>query len=601
MTELKNLIDDDKQKPERRIPALAVSRGVGIGRIVFLHGQKRQFFRIDLPDGQIDDELDRFRSAVNECRDQLKKLAAPKQHKEPNQPVSSIFGVHLLIIEESSLVGKIETAIRDRKVNAEWALKIVSDQYLERQGAVADLHFREKYLDIEDVSERILTSLLGSPSSTQREYYGAIVAARELRPSAILELIKTKPAAIITERGGWTSHTSILAREFNVPMASGLKNLDKVLKHGDRVIVDGIGGEVIVDPRTETVEHFALVKDVFIDPDEFTFDETTPATTADGTEITIRANVDVPEAYQLASHFGADGIGLFRSESLITRPGTIPSEDEQVAAYHQIAEAAGDSGVNIRTFDIGVDQLGQGMYSTERNPALGLRAIRLFLSEPDEFKTQIRAILRSSHNQKINILLPMVSGVGDVIRCREIIDDVRKDLSKSGTAMGDPQIGAMIEVPSAVFMAEEIGAKVDFFCLGTNDLVQYLLAIDRDNDSVSEWYQTLHPAVLRAITDIIFAGKNNGIPVVVCGEMAGSAFYVPVLIGLGLVEFSMNVNSIQEIRRLIAGIKLTDAVELVNQVKLCETTADTESVLRSYYLEHWKDLFPIGLLGPEPQ
>ncbi|MEO7658853.1 MAG: phosphoenolpyruvate--protein phosphotransferase, partial [Pyrinomonadaceae bacterium] len=507
MTELKNLIDDDKRKPERRIPAIAVSRGVGIGRIVFLHGQKRQFFRIDLADGQIEDELDRFKSAVKECTHQLKKLSAPQQ-QESSQPVSSIFGVHLLIIEESSLVGKIETAIRDRKVNAEWALKVVSDQYLERQGAVADLQFREKYLDIEDVSERLLTSLLGSPSSTQREYSGAIVVARELRPSAVMELVKTKPAAIITERGGWTSHTSILAREFNVPMASGLKNLEKVLKHGDRVIVDGIAGEVIVDPRTETVEHFALVKDVNIDPDEFTFDETAPATTADGTEITIRANVDIPETYQLASHFGADGIGLFRSESLITRAGSIPSEDEQVAAYRQIAEATGDSGVNIRTFDIGVDQLGNGKYSTERNPTLGLRAIRLFLSEPEEFETQIRAILRSSHDQKINILLPMVSGVGDVIRCREIIDDVRRELSDRGTPTGDPQIGAMIEVPSAVLMADEIGAKVDFFCLGTNDLVQYLLAIDRDNVAVAEWYQSLHPAVLRALADIIAAGKN---------------------------------------------------------------------------------------------
>ncbi len=583
-------------KPERRIPALAVSRGVGIGRVVFLQGEKRHFFRIDLEESQIDAEILRFRSAVTECTLQLNEIASHDPH-DSNQPVASIFGVHLLIIEESSLVEKIESVIRDRGVNAEWSLKVVTDKYLAKQNSVADLHFREKYLDIEDVAERLMTALIGSPSMVQLTYSGAVVVARELRPSAILEINNSNPAALITERGGWTSHTSILAREFMLPMASGIRNLERTFSHGDCVIVDGVNGQVIIDPDTDTLAHYDKITAAYTVSNDLPDVISEKATTLDGVEIAIRANVDIPEAYQLARHFGAEGIGLFRSESLITRPGKIPSEDEQILAYNQMAEIVGKAGVKIRTFDIGFDQLTGDGLSSELNPSLGLRSIRFSLQDSTYFRTQIRAIFRAAFKQSIDIVLPMISGVSEILQSRTIIDEERASLAREGIEIGSPKLGAMIEVPSGVFTAREIARRVDFLCLGTNDLVQYLLAVDRDNDSVADWYQTLHPAVIRAISEVISAAKSAGIPLLICGEMAGSAFYVPLLIGLGARELSMNVNSIHQIRRLISGISLSHLNELIERVKTCETADETETVLREHYLANWADLFPPGLLN----
>ncbi|MEO6051527.1 MAG: phosphoenolpyruvate--protein phosphotransferase [Pyrinomonadaceae bacterium] len=589
-------MDQADLKSERRLPALAVSRGIGIGHVVFLHGEKRHFFRLDLDAADIETECSRLHSAVEASVRQLRSLAT-NSDLDPTQPVSSIFGVHLLMMEESSLIEKIETIIGDQKVNAEWALKIVTDQYRDRQISVEDTQLREKYLDIEDVSERLLNALDGSPSPAQLTYSGAVIVARELRPSTIMELTRSNPVALITEHGGWTSHTSILAREFKLPMASGIKDLEQVFSHGEEVIVDGINGQVILNPSMETIKHFHTFGSENIVSDELPTELAKPVRTIDGTSIAIRANVDIPEGYQLAKYLGAEGIGLFRSESLISQSGKIPSEDEQIAAYRQMAEVAGESGVKIRTFDVGIDQLGGDNHEPERNPSLGLRSIRLSLTDTTHFRSQIRAILRATVGEKIDVVLPMVSGVSEVLRSKAIIAEERTRLENEGTPIGAPKLGAMIEVPSGVLTAREIARKVDFLCLGTNDLVQYLLAVDRDNDSVAEWYQTLHPAVIRAISEVLAAAADSDIPVVVCGEMAGSAFYVPILIGLGARELSMNVNSIRQIRHLVSGITINESVALVDTIKSSETAAETEQILREFYLRNWIGLFPAGLLN----
>lgn len=584
----------DGSRREKRLPALAVSRGIGIGRVVFLHGEKRHFFRLDLTADQTELELERFNTAVANSIDQLRELAALSQ-PAASQGVSDIFGVHQLILEESSFIKKIEEVITSEKINAESALKIVSDLYLAKQTSVADPHFREKVLDIEDVAERLLTWLSGAPSMAQVTDRGAIVVARELRPSTILELIKGKPAGLLTTRGGWTSHASILAREFKLPMVSGVSDLDELLSHGDEVIVDGINGQVIINPGRGTIEQFGNVSEGHTGPGEASAERKMRSRTLDGIHIVIRANVDQGPAYAVAKQYGAEGIGLFRSESLINSPGMIPSEDVQMSAYRDIAEAAGDHGVKIRTFDIGIDQIGVA-HSAERNPSLGLRSVRLSLSNQEHFRVQIRAILRAAADRRIDIVLPMISGVGEIVRSRSIIDEEQANLEREGVPYGSPQLGAMIEVPSGVLTAPEIARKVDFLCLGTNDLVQYLLAVDRDNDAVADWYQTLHPAVIRAVKQVLAAAAGAGIPVTVCGEMAGSAFYVPLLIGLGARELSMNINSIPQVRHLIAGIKAKDAEALVDTLAANETADETEQFLRQYYLKNWNSLFPAGLL-----
>lgn len=560
---------------------------------MYLRGDERQFFRIDLAPDQINDEIARLRSAVSATVDQLNKLS-DSSDPDTDHPVSSIFGVHLLILQESSFVPRIEETISSRRVNAEWALKIVADEYAARQGSVAGEHFREKHLDIEDVAARLLATLDGSAVGTELTYSGAVIAAQELRPSTIMEVIKVKPAALITERGGWTSHSSILAREFRLPMVSGIAPLGEVVSHGVPVIVDGIHGEVIIEPGDKTLEHYRSMSPV-PDVDNDVVVEA-PLTTADGVNVMLRANADSVSAYEHASRHGANGIGLFRSESLLGRPGTMPSEDEQAAIYVRLADAAGEAGVSIRTFDIGLEEAGHHRALTELNPALGLRGIRLSLVEPEGFRTQVRAILRASAGRKVDLILPMISGVDEVLRCREIIDEVREDLNEKGVAIGSPRLGAMIELPSAVITAASIARHVDLFCLGTNDLVQYLLAVDRDNDAVADWYQTLHPAVISAIASVIDAANKAGKPIIVCGEMAGSPFYVPVLIGLGAHDLSVNPNSIAQVRELVSGISAAEAGDLVDRIRNLETTEEIEDALRVHYLEHWRDLFPPGHL-----
>ncbi|HVF46528.1 MAG TPA: phosphoenolpyruvate--protein phosphotransferase [Pyrinomonadaceae bacterium] len=582
------------EKPECRIEALAVSRGIGIGPIAILAERRRRLSRVEISAADVETELVRLHQAAESA---ARKLARISQLGVTNgeKPGAGIFDVQLLMLAPNSLPEKVGAYIKNEHVNAEWALKRVAEDYLEKQGSSGDQRFREKSLDIEDAVERLMAEMVNSAFKVPAEYRGAVIAARELRPSMIVELARAKPAALITERGGWTSHTSILARELGLPMASGIKNIARMFASGDLVIVDGFRGEVVLNPADSTVEYFSGISRETPANRASAVHGGSPVETLDGVAITIQANVDLPETYRFARTLGARGIGLWRSESLVRDLSWIPSEDEQTAAYLAMAQAAGSDGVRIRTFDIGRQHF-EGEILNEANPSLGLRSIRLSLTDTDGFRRQLRAILRASVDARVDIVLPMVSGVSDIERSREILDTARKDLKEAGIPFGEPRLGAMIEVPSAVLTARQIAQRADFLCLGTNDLVQYLLAADRDNDSVADWYQTLHPGVIRAIGEVLAAANSASIPAAVCGEMAGSPFYVPVLIGLGARELSMNVTSITQVRRLIGGINAGDAARLVESVRSSETVEETESLLRKYYLENWGALFPPGLL-----
>ncbi|MGE3466221.1 MAG: phosphoenolpyruvate--protein phosphotransferase [Pyrinomonadaceae bacterium] len=577
---------------ERRLSAIAVSRGIGIGQVEFLRTADLSYSRIHIAPDQIEAEVDRFRRAVDAVRSRLDQFTDPN-YSNANQAVSEIFEVQQMILD-SSFVEKVEAAIRDENVNGEWALRQISNEYRLRQRGVAAEHIREKEIDIGDVEIRLLSEL-GAARTALSPTAGAIIAAPELRPSAVMELAKFQPAAFVTERGGWTSHTSILAREFQIPMVSGIKLSRFGVEDGDAIIVNGNCGEVILNPSTvtstELVGAAAAPRTTNGEPVA-----DAPATTLDGTEIAIHANVEAPESYETARRYGAKGIGLYRSESLIQNSSGPPNEDVQYQAYARIAAAAGREGVNIRTFDVG-PQTGTGPDDVpEINPALGLRSIRYSLADPDTFRAQLRAIVRANADGNVSLLIPMISGLAELRRTRRIVDEEIAKLDAAGVKVNIPRIGAMIEVPSAVFTAREIARNVDFICLGTNDLVQYLLAVDRDNDRAAEWYQTLHPAVLRAIREVASAGEDAGIPVIACGEMAGSAFYVPILLGLGIRELSITTNSIRSVRRLIEGIAIGDTYALADTARSCETAADVEALLQSHYRKNWIDLFQPGLL-----
>jgi phosphotransferase system enzyme I (PtsI) len=502
-----------------------------------------------------------------------------------------------MLIEDSSLQSKFEKEITEQKINAEWAIKLVTDSYVARYKAFEDEHLRERYIDIEDVSERILTALNGGGGSDTASPKGAIIAARELKPSTLVELADDGPLAVITENGGWTSHTFILAREMNWPAVTGVKKILRRVKTGDDVIVDGYNGQIIINPEPETLERFSaaaarLHEEHLTDSDE----PRTPVKTLDGREIRIFANSDTPLGYKNAKRLGAQGIGLYRSEFLFNHFRGFPSENEQFDAYRAIAEAAGEEGVKIRTFDLSAEQLSDQNAAKEKNPALGLRAVRLGLAYKKLLRMQLRALLRASFEHQIDIVIPMASGVSEVIAVKKVLEHERNYLTTKGKCLGSPRVGVMIEVPSAVLMINELVEETDFLCLGTNDLIQYLLAADRDNEAVAGWYRTLHPAVLRSIKIVLDAANKAGKSVVICGEMAGSPYYVPILIGLGATELSMNVHSLSRVRKIVSGIAHEEAAELTRMIERCRTVEEIEKILNEHVRAHWAHLFPRDLV-----
>lgn len=577
---------------EIRLKARAVSRGVSIGNIVCLHGNTRQFYRIDLAPSEVAKEIIRLRRAIASAKRQLLSLVNRKTGRISDSG-PGIFESHRMLIEDSSLQTKFEAEITEQKVNAEWAVKHVTDIYVAKYKAIEDEHLRDRYIDIEDVADRILVALGGASGLAQPFSANSIIASKELRPSTLIELAEEAPRAIITENGGWTSHTFILAREMNWPGVTGIKKLLRRVKDGDRVIVDGYNGLVILNPGKETLEQYTKAAARFnASVPQAAISPTASLKTLDGTEVAILANADTPQAYRKAAILGANGIGLYRSEFMFNRVRGFPSETEQIKAYRTIAEAAGEAGVKIRTFDIGADQLLDQNAAKEKNPALGLRAIRLGLGHKKFLRTQLRAILRASADQRIDIVIPMVSGVSEVRGVKEMIRQESDQLLAKGKKLGSPLVGAMIEIPSAVLMIDPLVAETDFICLGTNDLIQYLLAVDRDNEAVAGWYRTLHPAVLKAVQAVLDASTRAGKPAIICGEMAGSPYYVPVLIGMGARELSMNISSITKVRNVIAGIATEEARDMLKTIESAASVEEVEEAIDRLISKNWKHLFP---------
>ncbi len=585
-----------RTKSETILNGRAVSRGIAIGRVVCLHGRKRQFYRIRLENSDIEKELRRFRSAVRLARNQLKKIEAQKLEIAGDNK-TSIFAAHLLILEDKTLLSKIENIIKDEKVNAEWSVKLVTDNYIADYKAIADGHLRERYIDLEDVADRLQTALGGDEKSIFQLEKNSIIVAKDVKPSTLIELTDSQPRAIITERGGWTSHTFILARELNLPAVTGLKGILRRVQSGDEIIVDGFNGRVILHPNKETGRKFALEAAQF---QEINSEQSEPIEaslkTLDGHAVKIRANIELPTGYDKAKRLGAQGIGLYRSEFLFNQYKGFPTELEQIGAYQKIAKLVGEDGVRIRTFDLNIEQIAEGSSEKEQNPALGLRGIRFGLFQKKQFRIQLRALLQAAAEYKIDIVLPMISDVSEILQAKAVLEKEKLNLKEQKIKFGNPRLGAMIEVPATILMIDEIAREVDFLSLGTNDLVQYLLAVDRDNESVADLFRTLHPAVLRSIKKVIDAAEANKIPVVICGEMAGSPVYAAILIGLGADELSMNPNSIGRVRKTISAIAFEEARDITTQLLKCKSSDAVERLVSELFMKKWSHLFSKDIL-----
>jgi phosphotransferase system enzyme I (PtsI) len=577
---------------EERWHGLGVSEGIVVGRVLRIHNGARHIYRATLEEADVEREVRRWHAAVRLARRQLLKIKSRAEH-ELGAEHAYIFDAHLFLLEDQKLLNDVESYIRNERANAEWAVKVVGDRILAVYAEIKDDYLRERGSDIEDVMQRILVALSGEGPRYRTLTEDSVVVSEDLLPSAMAELDFKYARAIATDAGGWTSHTAIIARGLGVPAVVGLREFYWRARTGDPVIVDAVSGEVILHPTKETVEHY---KSLSADSAKAGLAPTEsaqgPLRTEDGLEIILRANLELPAEFEGVQRFGARGVGLYRSEFLMTPRGRMPSEEEQCEAYREIVSLAGEDGATIRLFDLGGDKATGSLSDGERNPALGLRAIRFGLRHEDELRTQVRAILRAAAYGRLGIVVPMISDITDVRRVRHIIEEERDVLLSRGVTIGEPSIGAMIEVPAAVLLAEKIAREVDFFSLGTNDLVQYLLAVDRGNDEVADWFRSLHPSVLVSIKRTVEAARAASIPAVVCGEMASTPAYAAILIGLGATELSMTISAIPRVRRMVAGINAGEAKELAEECLGCETADDVEELVRVRLGSRWPNLFP---------
>ena len=585
------------EKREMRWRGVAVSEGVAAGRVLRVHtGARQNIYRETLEADDIKREVRRFKAAVRLSR---RQLLAIKRRAEValGAEHAYIFDAHLLMLEDQKLLDEVENYIRQERANAEWAVKVAADRLLAVYAEIKDDYLRERSSDIEDVTGRLLVAL-GGERQSRRLTEDAIIVAEELLPSAVAELDFTHVRAIASDAGGWTSHTAIIARGLGIPAVVGLRDLYRHARTGDVIAVDARRGEVLLHPGAEAVERFGAANKSLpsngrgVATAEGAPSVGAPLLTTDGVEIILRANVELPPEFEGVRRYGARGIGLYRSEFLFAQRGGVPSEEEQFAAYVEIAELAGEDGAKVRLFDLGGDKLNVGGDAeTERNPALGLRAIRFSLTNEEILRTQARALLRASARGRLDVVLPMISDATEVRRARRIIEEERARLVAEGKEAGEMKTGAMIEVPSAVLLADKLAREVDFFSLGTNDLVQYLLAVDRGNDEVADWFRSLHPAVLQSIQRTIQAAADARIPVIVCGEMASSPAYSVVLVGLGARDLSMAASSIPRVRRTLAGIEAASARDIAAECLTCATADDAEEVVRARLGAGWPRLF----------
>lgn len=580
------------QPQELRFKGLGVSEGIVIGQVLRMHDGTQHVYHWKIDVDEVEAEQRRFLAAVELAKQQvadIKRQAEQRLGKDH----AYIFDAHLLLLEDERLTGDIEKQITSERANAEWAVKVVGDRLLSLYSEIKDEYLRERGSDVEDVMQRLLVALSGVAPRHRNLSEDAVIVSQDLLPSAVAELDLDHTRALATDTGGWTSHTAILARGIGIPAVVGLRDFYRRTKTGDRIIVDSNRNEVILHPSGATLASYKLETANRVQPGTAAEAKVGgPLQTQDGVEVILRANVELPSEFEGVAKYGARGVGLYRSEFLLGRRGVVSSEEEQLQAYGEIARVAGEDGVVIRLFDLGGENVRDQFHEPEKNPALGLRAIRFGLFNEDIMRTQVRAILRAAMSGRLKIVLPMVADTKDVRRALEIIEEETARLSNAGWPIQPISVGAMIEVPSAVFMADSIAKIVDFFELGTNDLVQYTLAVDRGNDEVADWFRTLHPAVLRSIDYSLKAARKAGIPAIVCGEMASTPAYAVLLLGLGATDLSMTPSAIPRVRRTVAAINTKDARAIAEECLKCETADEVENLVRERFSDLWFNLFP---------
>jgi phosphotransferase system enzyme I (PtsI) len=534
---------------------VGVSSGIAIGHAHLVSHALLEVAHYVVPAHLVASEVQRFTDAIATVRTDLENIRRQLPANAPAE-LGSFVGTHLMILADKSLSEAPIDIIREEQCNAEWALKQQMDDLVEQFDEIEDEYLRERKFDVVQVVERVIKVLLGHPSQVvlEKQESGMILVAHDLSPADAIQFKQHQFAAFITDVGGATSHTAILARSLNIPSIVALHRARDLIRDGEMIIVDGNLGVVIVSPDKNTLTEYRLRQEQWdIDQQKLKRLKLTKAVTLDGTQIDLHANIEIPEDVTQSKAAGATGVGLYRTEFLFMNRREWPSEDEQFEAYRRVTEAMKGMPVTIRTLDLGADKpANPDEARTCTNPALGLRAIRLCLAEPHIFHAQLRAILRASHYGNVKLLIPMISTLSELRQARHMIERAKRSLLDQGIPFdNDIPVGGMIEVPAAALKADLFARELDFLSIGTNDLIQYTLAIDRTDDTVAHLYNPLHPAVLQLIEMSIRAANKAGKPVSVCGEMAGDPRLTRLLLGFGLRQFSMHPAHVLAVKRQV--------------------------------------------------
>jgi phosphoenolpyruvate-protein phosphotransferase (PTS system enzyme I) len=566
---------------------LGVSSGIAFGRAYLIGRDTLKAPRHHIEADDIDTEVARLYKAIGLSDKQLAKIK--EKLASENESDYHIITAHQMMLHDEHMVGAAVEYIKEDKINAEWALRRAVDDIRSVFDSIEDPYLRERKSDVEFVFDRVLRNLLGRMTGPLAPPPDAVVVAYDLSPADTAQLHKAAVSGLITDAGGKTSHTAIIARAHEIPAVVGLEDITEVVETDDLLVIDGATGVVIVNPSAATVAeyrdeqrrqvaqgmHLQTMKDL-------------PARLRDGTDIQLLANIDGPEEIDDAIDYGAVGVGLFRTEYLYMTGDVLPDEEAHYTNACRVLEKLKGRPATIRTFDLGADKLAKFVEEAdldEMNPALGLRSVRLCLSDlgKDLFRSQLRGLLRASAHGPIKLMFPMISGVQELRAVKAIVDDVKMELRTASIDFDEQiKLGIMIEMPSAALTADLLAKECDFFSIGTNDLIQYTMAVDRVNEYVSYLYEPLHPALMRLIAMVVDAAKAAAIPVTVCGEMAGEPMIASVLVGLGIRELSMSAVSIPEVKDAVRQMALEDTQRLVARVRTVSTSAEVRAIVSAY-------------------
>jgi phosphotransferase system enzyme I (PtsI) len=558
----------DKAQREIRFEGAGVSPGIAHGKIHVVRDDMDDVLRYRIAPSQVGDEIGRFEAALIQTRMQILEMQQ-RIAESIGAKDAAIFDAHLLVVEDRTLIDEVLRKLETDLCNVEWVFQEVATRYAETLSKIDDPYLRERALDIQDVTKRVIRNLQGK---APKKFLGLsephILIAHNLTPSDTASMKREHVLGIATDLGSRTSHTAIMARSLGIPAIVGLHDITTKLETGRFVLLDGTDGLLIVDPVPETLAHYADIESkrarVVAKLKEL---RETSSTTRDGRHIVLSANIELPEDVDAVAANGAEGIGLYRTEFLYLNRDTLPTEEEQYEIYRKVAERVQPNPLIIRTFDLGGDKLAPGTVdiTDEQNPFLGWRAIRFCLENVEIFKTQLRAILRASAVGNVKIMFPMISGLDELRGAIAVLAECKKELSSSKVDIGEEiEVGAMIEIPSAAISANVLAREADFFSIGTNDLIQYTLAVDRVNEKIAHLYEPTHPAVLRLLKVIADAAHANNIWVGVCGEMAGDVALIPLLLGLGMDELSASATLVPQVKRAVQSLAMPECRELVD-------------------------------------